>query len=158
MMRIVLLLLLTVFAPILARADSHVPLTRAFDAMRAGDWTSARTIASDVSPIGYDLIEWHRLREGLGSAEEVMLFLDLNPDWPGLEWLRKKSEPAMLDAGNADVMLFFRDQLPQTAQGALAHGRALKASGQNGSAEAGLVLAWRSMAIGPSTHARMLTF
>ncbi len=157
MMRFALLLFLCLCAPIFARADGHVPLSRAFEAMRAGDWTTARTIASDVSPVAYDLIEWHRLREGLGSAEEVMLFLDLNPDWPGLSWLRRKSEPAMEQASDADVLLFFRDELPQTAQGAMAHARALKASGQNGSAEAGLVLAWRSMAIGPQSHARMLS-
>jgi soluble lytic murein transglycosylase len=156
MMRLALFLFLMLCAPVFARADGHVPLTRAFEAMRAGDWTTARTIASDVSPVAYDLIEWHRLRGGIGTAEEVMLFLDLNPDWPGLDWLRRKSEPSMLDATDADVLLFFRDELPQSAQGALAHARALKASGQGGSAEAGLVLAWRSMAIGPQMHARML--
>ena len=156
MMRFALLLFLTLCAPIFANANGHVPLTRAFEAMKAGDWTSARAIASDVSPIAYDLIEWHRLRSGLGTPEEVMLFLDLNPDWPGLDWLRRKSEPVMLDANNADVLLFFREYLPQTAQGALAHARALEASGQSGSADAGIVLAWRSMAIGPQTHARML--
>lgn len=156
MMRFALLLFLSLCAPFSALAESHVPLARAFDTMRTGDWSGARTIASDVSPIAYDLIEWHRLREGKGTAEEVMLFLDLNPDWPGLDWLRKKSEPAMLDASDADIMLFFKEDLPQTAQGAMAHARALKAIGQNGSAEAGLVLAWRSMAIGPSTHTKML--
>ncbi|MGB7319100.1 MAG: lytic transglycosylase domain-containing protein [Planktotalea sp.] len=156
MMRFALLLFLSMCAPVLALADSHAPLARAFDAMRAGDWTSARTIASDVSPIAYDLIEWHRLRAGKGTPDEVLLFLDLNPDWPGLDWLRQKSEPEMLNANNADILLFFKDGLPQTAEGAIAHARALKASGQTGSAEAGLVLAWRSMAIGPSTHEKML--
>jgi soluble lytic murein transglycosylase len=157
MMRVALLLFLTLFAPILARADSHVPLSRAFEAMRAGDWTGARTIASDVSPIAYALIEWHRLRAGNGTAKEVMQFLELNPDWPSLTFLRQKGEPAMLDASNADILAFFKDELPQTAQGALAHAQALKATGQTGGAEAGLVLAWRSMAIGPQTHARMLS-
>ena len=118
MMRLALFLFLMLCAPVFARADGHVPLTRAFEAMRAGDWTTARTIASDVSPVAYDLIEWHRLRGGIGTAEEVMLFLDLNPDWPGLDWLRRKSEPSMLDATDADVLLFFRDELPQSAQGA----------------------------------------
>jgi len=156
MKRFALLLFLNLCSPVLVFADGHVPLVRAFEAMRAGDWTNARTIASDVSPIAYDLIEWHRLRAGKGTAEEAMLFLDLNPDWPGLEWLRKKSEPAMLDASNADILLFFKDDLPQTAQGALAHARALSAKGSVSSAEAGLVLAWQSMAIGPVTHERML--
>ncbi|MEP5154300.1 lytic transglycosylase domain-containing protein [Planktotalea sp.] len=156
MKRFALLLFLVLITPISAFSESHVPLPRAFDAMRAGDWAEARTLASDISPVAYDLIEWHRLRAGKGTAEEVLLFLDLNPDWPGLEWLRKKSEPAMLDANNADVMLFFKNDLPQTAQGAMAHARALKAAGQKESAEAGLVLAWRSMSIGPQTHAKML--
>ncbi len=157
MKRFALLVFLCLCAPFSAFSDSHVPLARAFDAMRAGDWTGARTIASDISPVAYDLIEWQRLRAGEGTAEEVLLFLDLNPDWPGLDWLRKKSEPSMLEASDADVLLFFKDKLPQTAQGAMAHARALEAGGQKGSAEAGLVLAWRSMAIGPSTHAKMLS-
>lgn len=157
MMRFALLLFLALCAPISGLAGNHVPLTRAFDALRAGDWNEARTIASDVSPIAYDLIEWHRLRAGKGTAEEAMLFLDLNPDWPGLAWLRKNSEAAMLEASNADVLLFFKDELPQTAQGAMAHARALKAQGSKESAEAGLVLAWRSMSIGPATHEKMLS-
>ena len=144
-MRFAFLLFLMVCSPIFALADGHVPLTRAFEAMKAGDWNSARAIASDVSPVAYDLIEWHRLRAGEGNAQEVMLFLELNPDWPGLAWLRKKSEPAMLDASDEDVLEFFKIGLPQTAQGAFAHARALNANGQSGSAEAGLVLAWRSM-------------
>lgn len=156
MMRFTFLLFLCLCAPVIGRSDSHAPLARAFDAMRAGDWTGARTIASDVSPVAYDLIEWHRLRGGRGTAEEVLLFLDLNPDWPGLDWLRKKSEAAMLDASGADVLLFFKNALPQTPEGALAHSRALRAGGDAGSADAGLVLAWRSMAIGAQTHARML--
>ena len=155
-MRFAFLLFLVLCSPFSVLADSHVPLTRAFDAMKAGDWNGARTIASDVSPVGYDLIEWHRLRAGEGSAQEVLQFLDLNPDWPGLAWLRKKSEPAMLKASDEEVLEFFKNELPQTAQGALAHARALKAKGQSGSADAGLVLAWRSMEIGPATHARML--
>ena len=155
-MRFAFLLFLVLCSPFSVLADSHVPLTRAFDAMKAGDWNGARTIASDVSPVGYDLIEWHRLRAGEGSAQEVLQFLDLNPDWPGLAWLRKKSEPAMLKASDEEVLEFFKNELPQTAQGALAHARALKANGQGGSADAGLVLAWRSMEIGPATHARML--
>ena len=155
-MRFALLLFLTLFTPVLASADSHVPLTRAFEAMKAGDWNGARTIASDVSPIGYDLIEWHRLRAGEGTTKEALQFLELNSDWPGLDWLRKKSEPALADASDKDVLQFFKYGLPQTAEGAMAHARALTASGQQGAAEAGLVLAWRSMEIGPSTHAKML--
>lgn len=156
MMRLTLLLFTLLCAPFGLRAEGHVPLTRAFDAMRAGDWTGARTVASEISPVAYDLIEWHRLRAGRGTAADVMQFLDMNPDWPGLEWMRKRSESAMLDASDEDVLAFFKEVLPQTAEGAMAHARALRARGDGGAADAGLVLAWRSMSIGPETHARML--
>lgn len=139
-----------------ARADGHVPLARALDEMRAGKWDSARAIASDISPVAFDLIEWHRLREGKGNAAEVMQFLELNPDWPGLDWLRRKSEPAMQDAARSDILAFFAQGLPQSAQGALIHANALRAEGQDALADAGIVLAWRTMAIGPQTHAAML--
>lgn len=139
-----------------ARADGHVPLARAFEAMRAGDWDGARAIASDAGSVAYDLIEWHRLRQGLGTAQEAQQFLDLNADWPGLSWLRRKSEPAFEEAPNADIIKFFTAELPQSAQGALIHAQALRAAGQDSAADAGIVLAWRTMAIGPQTHAKML--
>lgn len=150
------LLFVMMCLPAVLRADSHVPLSRAFDAMRAGDWAGARAIASDVSPVAYDLIEWHRLREGLGTAKEVMLFLDLNKDWPGLDYLRRQNEAAFLEAPSSDALVFFGQVLPQSAQGALAHARALRSAGQDGAADSVLVLAWRSMSIGPETHAQFL--
>ncbi|MEM9580331.1 MAG: lytic transglycosylase domain-containing protein [Pseudomonadota bacterium] len=149
-------LIILVFSGQILRADDHVPLARAFDQMRSGDWNAAREIASASSPVAYDLIEWHRLREGEGTAQEAMQFLKLNPDWPGLAWLRRKSEPAFEFASNAAILEFFEDELPQTAQGALAHAKALRAAGQDGAADAGLVLAWRTMAIGPQTHSRIM--
>ena len=156
MIRTAVILFVFCLLPILGRADSHVPLARAMDAMKSGDWTDALSIARAHSPVAQDLIEWHRLRSGLGSAEEVMLFLELNPDWPGIKWLRRKSEAAFLTAKPEDTLAFFKQELPQSAQGALAHARALKAGGQTSTAEAGIILAWRSMAIGPQTHAKML--
>lgn len=156
MMRRFAFVFLLLLSPAQLLAEGHVPLARAFEAMRAGDMRGALEIAGQVSPAAQDLIDWHRLRAGRGSTGEVIDFLARNPDWPGLPWLRKKSEPGLLKASDADVLTFLGDDLPQTPEGALAHARALRAKGQKSAADAALVLAWRSMAIGPQMHERFL--
>ncbi|MFP4568527.1 transglycosylase SLT domain-containing protein [Rhodosalinus sp.] len=128
-------------------------LDEAMDALRAGDWTRAAELGQRDGPAAADVIEWHRLREGRGSAEEVMDFLSRNPDWPGLDWLRRRSEAAIAKADPATVRAFFAENLPQTGEGALAHAAALEAAGETGAAQAELVLAWRTRPLSAAEHA-----
>lgn len=135
-----------------AQAQTGAALSRAVEAMRSGNWAAARIEARQDGPEALDVILWHYLREGKGDATEVMDFLARNPDWPGLPYLRKQSEIAMTEAGTNAVMAFFSDDLPQTGAGALAHARALMAQGQEGLAEATVVLAWRTLAMTRDEH------
>ncbi|MGR3702416.1 MAG: lytic transglycosylase domain-containing protein [Paracoccaceae bacterium] len=128
------------------------PLASAMAALRAGNWDNAAVIAERAGPEGATLVEWHRLRAGRGRAEEVLRFLEQNPDWPGLALLRRRSEEAFVTASDAQVLQFFRDHPPQTATGVLRQAAALTQAGRAGDAEANLVLAWRTMAMDRLEH------
>jgi len=131
-----------------ATADEARQLSAAMMHMRDGDWDQAQKSAGKNGTITRDIIEWHRLRAGLGSPDEVMSFLKRHPDWPGLAWLRKKSETAFDGASNSQILAFFQDTPPQSPEGVLTEAKALIATGQKGEAEANLVLAWRTMPMG----------
>ncbi len=72
--------------------------------------------------------------------------------WPGLPFLRRKSEAGLAEATVDQILALFADDDPQTAQGALRHARALEDRGQNGAAQAGIVLAWRTLDSDADTH------
>ncbi|SFT56180.1 lytic transglycosylase domain-containing protein [Sedimentitalea nanhaiensis] len=131
-----------------AKAEDPARLSAAFDTMRKGGWGDALSTAGTPGTLSRDVIEWHRLRAGLGDAAEVTAFLDRRPDWPGLDWLRRKSESAMDVLSNDELLAFYADQPPQSPEGVLGHARALIATGNPGDGEAELVLAWRTMPMG----------
>tara|TARA_R110002020_G_scaffold175011_3_gene366817 strand:- start:1685 stop:3661 length:1977 start_codon:yes stop_codon:yes gene_type:complete len=139
--------------PALAAAD----LSGALDAMRARDWETARRLAGPVGSVDRDIVEWHFLRNGGGTAGEVMAFLGRSGDWPGLDWLRKQSEEAFATAPNEQVRDFFAGDTAQTPEGVLIQARALTDSGDVGEAKANIVIAWRTMAMEDETQAEYLS-
>ncbi|MGD9865438.1 MAG: transglycosylase SLT domain-containing protein [Pseudodonghicola sp.] len=136
-----------------ARAAGPEDLARGLAAMRIGDWDQALAVAGPRGSVSRDIVVWHWLRAGKGSAGDVLVFLERRPDWPGLDWLRRKSEPAFTGAPADQVLAFFDGLPPQTAEGALAQAEALEATGRSGDAQAELVLAWRTMAMGAGLQA-----
>ena len=148
-----LLLLAQAGAP---AAEAPRPLAAGLEAMRAGDWESAARRARADGPAAADVIEWHRLRAGRGTAAEVTGFLARNPDWPGLPLLRRRSEEAIAAADPATVRAFFAARDPQTGAGALAYAASLEAAGETGAAQAEVVRAWRTLPLSEETHARVL--
>jgi soluble lytic murein transglycosylase len=150
----ILTLIFVLAAP--AVAERPRPLGWAMDAMRAGNWQNAAAIAQRDGAVAADVIEWHRLRAGRGDYAEVTAFLDRRPDWPGEAHLRSKSEDAVIDAGQPAVLSFFAVTPPQTPRGVLAYAQAKAARGEHGEAEAGIVLAWRTMWLSDRSHALFL--
>ena len=124
--------------------------------MRQGNWAGAQIAARSDGQVAMDIVTWHYLRAGLGNAEQVKDFIERNPDWPGMEYLREKSEEAIVEASHADVRAFFADTRPQTGTGALSLARALVAAGDRGAAEAEVVLAWRTLALSSEEQASFL--
>jgi soluble lytic murein transglycosylase len=132
------------------------PLASALDAMAADRWDVAASLAARDGPAAADLVEWHRLRDGRGQPDEILDFLDRNGHWPGLDYLRKRAEPVMAQARFDDVLAFYEDYRPQTGTGALNLARARLARGQDGAAEAGIVLAWRTLDLTRAEHEEFL--
>ena len=93
-----------------ARADLGI----AMHAIRAQDFEAAFAAAGPPGSVAHDVVEWHWLRAGRGDAAAVLGFLARNGDWPGLPWLRKKSEGAFVTASFGQVLEMFDAEDPQT--------------------------------------------
>lgn len=132
------------------------PLAVAMDALRDGNWAAARIAARGDGQIAQDVIMWHYLRSANGTSAQVEDFLARNGDWPGLPYLRKKSEEAMAKASHAAVRAYFQNNAPQTGTGALSLARALIAAGEDGAARAEIVLAWRTLSLSSDERAAFL--
>ncbi len=128
-----------------ASAERPRPLGWALDAMRGGDFDAAERIAERDGKVARDVILWHRLRAAQGSHDEITDFLRRRPDWPGESYLRRRSEPVIIEQDDEAIIAFFDGRDPQTPTGILAHANALIAKGLTGPAQANLVLAWRTM-------------
>ncbi|SHI60716.1 soluble lytic murein transglycosylase [Palleronia salina] len=141
-----------VAAPEPIASDPSAGLAQAFAELRAGSFTDALDAAARSGPVARDVIEWLRLREGQGSFDDALSFLTRNPDWPGLDLLRRRAESNLPDIiADADaaerVLAFFDGTPPATGQGTVALVQAYQMLGREGDAEAQAALAWveRSM-------------
>ncbi|KZY38195.1 tail length tape measure protein [Roseovarius sp. HI0049] len=154
-----LVVLLTFFslstAPVAQEDEARIaprPLQLAFGAIANGRWDNAARIAERDGPAAVSLVEWIRLREGRGTPEEVLAFIEAHPDWPGLDYLRKRSEEVVAHADFDTVLAFYEDYRPQTGDGVLNYARALTARGHQGEAEASVVMAWHTMDLSTAEH------
>ncbi|MDF1727410.1 MAG: lytic transglycosylase domain-containing protein, partial [Sulfitobacter sp.] len=140
-----------------AAAERPRPLGWAMESLRStGDWAGAARLAARDGEVAADIIEWQRLRAGLGSYAEVITFLERRPNWPGESYLRHQAEEAVIKEGDAAVLAFFQQQGPQTAEGILAHAKALTEAGRAEEAETMLIAAWQEQDLGESGQALFL--
>jgi len=111
-----------------------------------GNWPKAFAIAQKVSdPVATDIIEWMRLRDSEAGWDDYRKFLRKNPDWPGLERIRRRSEAAMpVGYEPAKVLAYFEDTPPQSGIGVLRLTEAYQATGQTGLAQKEAIRAWRN--------------
>ncbi|MBY6201756.1 lytic transglycosylase domain-containing protein [Maritalea mobilis] len=131
-------------APALADAEA---LGLALDALAQGDLALVDEAVEAIDdPVALDVVEWTRLRRGGADFADYVAFLERNPDWPGLEYLRARGEPSIpIDGDPEPVLDYFEDQAPQTGAGALALARALEAAGDTEAAHAEAIRAWTTM-------------
>ncbi|MCL3881391.1 lytic transglycosylase domain-containing protein [Marivita sp. GX14005] len=132
------------------------PLERAMEAMRDGNWAAAQIEARGDGQEALDVILWHYLRSGLGSVREVQAFLTRNPDWPGLPYLRAKSEGAMVAAPSEEILAFYETNVPETGAGALSLARAQLVAGKSDAAEATVIRAWKTLSLVDEERAAFL--
>ncbi|MHA6326294.1 lytic transglycosylase domain-containing protein [Roseivivax sp. CAU 1753] len=131
-------------------------LARGMALMRDGNWAAAMIEARGDGQAALDVIMWHYLRDGQGDARQIQEFVGRNPDWPGMAYLREKSEEAIVAASHEDVRAFFDGNRPQTGTGALSLARAMRDAGDSGAADAEVVLAWRTLSMSAEEHQAFL--
>ena len=149
-------LILIFMCSLTALAERPRPLGWALKAMRSGDWDAATQLAYRDGPVAIDIIEWHKLRAGLGSYEDIITFLDRRPNWPGEAYLRRQSEAIVLNQNDDKILSFFVQNIAQTPEGVLGHAQALARAGSNDLAEANLILEWRTVAMESATQKQYL--
>jgi soluble lytic murein transglycosylase len=77
-------------------------------------------------PVARDIVEWTRLAARRRVFRDYVAFLERNPDWPGLPYLRAQGEPSLPRGGDPTrVIAYFGGQAPRTGLGALALANAL---------------------------------
>ncbi len=148
----VLITILSLSATLAVAQDGPRPLANAFVHMKKENWTEAERVAIKDGQAALDVVLWTKLRAGDGTPREVLDFLSRNKDWPGLPYLRKRSEPVFETAETAQILAFFGDSLPQTAQGALIYARALTRNGQTSKAELMIQNAWVDFSMDQKTQ------
>lgn len=130
--------------PLSVQADTTQAMKTALELVGGKDWDGALRVAP--SGVGRDLVEWHRLRSGEGLLGDYEAFLKTHSDWPGLPLLREKGEAAAARSTTPErVIAYFADHRPETAEGAIALVRALKAAGRVAEAEDAAMRAWAQL-------------
>jgi soluble lytic murein transglycosylase len=86
------------------------------------------------------------LRRGGAPFATTCGFLERNPDWPGLPYLRAQGEPSLPRGGDPSASSpISANQAPRTGLGALALGECAYGAGQRGGARAIVVAAWTGL-------------
>lgn len=139
-----------------ATAQSDRAVAKAMDLVRAQKWEDAATAARSTGETGKAIVQWHYLRAGKGTLAEYERFLKDYADWPGMPYLRKKGEQALVAGTPASrVLSYFEGTAPQTGTGALALAAAQTKEGQSSRAKATVTDAWREISM---TSAEQLAF
>ncbi|MFV2051532.1 lytic transglycosylase domain-containing protein [Aliiroseovarius sp. YM-037] len=156
-MRVLSIVLLLLSLAASASAAQDTPLARAMKHVRADEWSAAIAAARPAGQVALDVVEWRRLRAGIGQFSDYQAFLARNGDWPGLKALRKRGEGSITGAVSAtEVLEYFAEQPPQTGDGAYQRVRAFRQTGLEGDAMAEAVKSWRTLSIGRNARANFL--
>jgi soluble lytic murein transglycosylase len=127
-------------------ADDSQRLKDAFTAVVRSDADQAAALRSQISdPVAQKLVEWYRLRRGLGQPAEYHAFLDANPMWPDRSTLTQKLEEALFTQGGSstEIKSYFATRAPQSGVGLAALASAHLAEGNTDEARRLAVKAWR---------------
>lgn len=153
--------------PVAATAQSAPPpdraaglLGQALSEIRRGNWTRARSLADSAGPVAVAVVDWHRLRDGNGNGSwhEHQAFIEANPDWPGLPWIRRQGEEKLAESAMpGEIASYFDGATPQTVDGALALISALEARGQTEAAQAEAVRVWRELDLTAAQESALLS-
>ncbi len=126
-------------------------LKRAFARVAAIDLAGAKAARDEIEqPIARKIVDWYRLRGGLGEASEYREFLAANPAWPNRELLVQRYEETLFTEGGPARAIkdLFRKEPPRTGAGHAALASAHLADGDEAAAARHARIAWREHALG----------
>ena len=119
-------------------------------ALSANDPAKARGVRDQITdPVARKLVDWFRLRVGLGEPLEYRAFLDANPAWPDRTLLNQRLDEAQLTRGGTPKAIkdIYKGSEPRTAAGFAALASAHLAEGDEKTATALAQKAWRTLDI-----------
>lgn len=131
-------------------------LAEALAAAKSGNWDTAENLARRAGPLGFDVLEWQRLRAGEGSFTDYRDFATRRSDWPGMPYLREKGEATLAGIPPEQVITYFKLGPPQTGTGALALIAAHLALGQKTEAAKTAEQVWRELPLSADEQAQFL--
>jgi soluble lytic murein transglycosylase len=147
--------------PPVLNAQQREIYTQVFAAVEAGRWEAARTLlARGNHPVANKLFRWLELqlpRSGV-AFEDIVQFVDQNPDWPALDTISRRAEEALLDRPSNDtlVLAWFGTRNPLTPDGAMRYAEALASTGERARAEQLIRDHWVSGTFNDVQHKRWL--
>jgi len=147
--------------PPVLNAQQREIYTQVFAAVEAGRWEAARTLlARGNHPVANKLFRWLELqlpRSGV-AFEDIVQFVDQNPDWPALDTISRRAEEALLDRPTNDtlVLAWFGTRNPLTPDGAMRYADALAASGDRARAQQVIRDHWVSGTFNEVQHKRWM--
>ena len=101
----------------------------AIAASKSGNWKLATTHASRTSAeLPKKVVAWLRFKSAKSgaAAEDIIKFIDANPEWPSPRLMRQRAEEALTDSTSDQVVLdWFERYPPVSAAGAIGHLAAL---------------------------------
>ncbi|HXZ67028.1 MAG TPA: hypothetical protein VEH07_00405, partial [Alphaproteobacteria bacterium] len=131
--------------PLLSDSD-RTAFNDAYDAANRHNWPRALEIATEIHhTIASKIITWAYLTadETTPSFDELVRFIQANPDWPLQDTLLEKAEKALPDSmPPARLIAWFAGQEPLTGPGMIKLGAALIAQGEKDYGARWLKLAW----------------
>ena len=118
---------------------------QAYTAIEATNWDQAWNLAKQANDQGpVKLLHWVELMRGGPGArfENIVQFLDQNPDWPGQKTLRGRAEFALQNSSNETAAAYFKKYPAVSLAGKIREADLIGAAGKEADATARLRDIW----------------
>lgn len=145
-----------------ANSNPDAPLSKAFTAQDAKDWTAARTLVEKEQPIVRDLVQWRYVSSSTSGAtfDEINRFLTDHTNWPGRSVIAQRGEETLLSENLMETQgaAWFKARAPRTSAGCLAWGRQQFTLGQKAEAFATIKRCWLALTLTYTDYQEWTTF